>query len=130
MLRVLLIEHDKPTRDIIKTGLDSFQEFEVDFAEDAWAVNMAKAKSYDLIIANLKLGNHVDGMALVKEIREFEKEAEILLLTHGRSSKLLSKEKSLTNITGLIPLPIDEVSFYKTIARVRDRIKPRRRPEF
>ena len=126
MLKVLLIEHDKQNRDIIKVGLENFQEFEVDFADDAWAVDMAREKTYDLVIANLKLGERVDGMALVKEIREFDPDVEILLLTHGRSSRLLSKEKALSDITGLIPLPIDEMSFFKTISRVKDRIKSKR----
>ena len=128
MLRVLLIENDKKIRDIIKVGLDNFQEFEVDFAEDGWAVSMAEAKSYDLIIADLRLGDRVDGMALIKEIRQFDAESEVLLLSHGRSSRLLTKEKALTGIMGIIPLPIEEVSFYKTLSRVRDRIQRKRRP--
>ena len=122
MIKVLLIESDTKNRDIVDVGLENFQAFEVDHAEDAWGVEMARENSYDLIIVNLVLANHTDGMELVKLIREFEEEAEIVVMTRGKSSRLLSKEKSTSNIFSLLSLPIDEQAFFKTIMRVKDRI--------
>ncbi len=127
MYKVLIIEQDKRNRDIIKVGLDNFQQFEVDYAEDAWGVELAREKSYDVIIASLKLAGRTDGMMLVKQIREFDSDVEILMLTHGRSSRLLNKEKALSDIFGLIQLPVDEDAFFKTMARLTDRLKNKRR---
>lgn len=123
MIDVLLIESDPKTRDIIKVGLAQFQAFEVDTAHDSWAVEMAREKNYDLLIANLVLADKLDGMELIRGIREFNQDAEVLVLTRGKSSKLLSKEKSTANIFALIPLPIDEQAFFKTISRVKTRIE-------
>jgi DNA-binding response OmpR family regulator len=104
-------------------GLDQFQVFDVDHAEDAWGVEMAREGSYDLMLANLELGKGVDGLDIVKEIREFDDKAEIVLITRGRSSKLLSKEKAAQNIFALLTQPVEEQPFFKLLARVRERIE-------
>lgn len=126
MIKSLLIESDPKNRDIIRTGLDQFQVFAVDCAQDAWGVDMAREKAYDLIVVDLELGGRADGMAVVRQIREFDQDAEIVLITRGRSSRLLSKEKAVSNIFALLPLPLDEVGFFKLLARVRDRIESRK----
>lgn len=126
MIKSLLIESDPKNRDIIRTGLDQFQVFAVDCAEDAWGVDMAREKPYDLVVVDLELGGRADGMAVVRQIREFDQDAEIVLITRGRSSRLLSKEKAVSNIFALLPLPLDEVGFFKLLARVRDRIESRK----
>ncbi|MHC4472703.1 MAG: response regulator [Planctomycetota bacterium] len=123
MIKVLLIESDPKTRDIITVGLDQFQVFDVDHAEDAWGVEMAREGSYDLMLVNLELGKGVDGLDIVKEIREFDDKAEIVLITRGRSSKLLSKEKAAQNIFALLTQPVEEQPFFKLLARVRERIE-------
>lgn len=126
MIKALLIEADPRNRDIIRTGLDQFQVFHVDAIDDEFGVEMAKEKPYDLIIADIELGEQVDGMDVVRRIREFDQNAEILLATRGKSSRLLSKEKANSNIFALLPLPVEEVSFFKLLARVRDRIEAKR----
>ena len=40
MIKVLLIESDPETRDIIQVGLDNFQVFEVDHASDTWGLEL------------------------------------------------------------------------------------------
>jgi DNA-binding response OmpR family regulator len=127
MIKVLLIESDPKTRDIIEVGLDNFQAFEVDNAEDSWAVEMAKENSYDLLLVDLELADHVDGMEVVRQIREADPEVEIIVITKGRSSKLLSKEKNALNVFALLPTPIEELSFFKLIGRVRDRIESKKK---
>jgi len=123
MIKVLLIESEPKVRDIIMVGLDQFQVFEVDHAEDEWAVEMAREKPYDLVLVNLELGKGVDGMEIAKLIREYEKDAEIVLITRGRSSKLISKEKAALNVFALLTLPIEEEPFFKMVARAKDRIE-------
>ena len=127
MIKVLLIESDPKTRDIIEVGLDNFQAFEVDHADDAWAVDMAKEKAYDLVIVNIELANRVDGMDVVRQIREGDQEVEIIVITKGKSSRLLSKEKAVCGVFALLPTPIEELSFFKLIGRVRDRIEAKKK---
>ena len=127
MIKVLLIESDPKTRDIIEVGLDNFQTFDVDHAEDAWAVEMAREKAYDLVLVNLELANHVDGMDVVHKIREKDKEVEIIVITKGKSSRLLSKEKAVSGVFALLPTPIEEQAFFKLIGRVRDRIETKKK---
>ena len=127
MIKVLLIESDARTRDIIEVGLDNFQAFDVDHAEDAWAVEMAKQNSYDLLLVDLELANHVDGMDVVRQIREADSDVEIIVITKGKSSKLLSKEKNALNVFALLPTPIEELAFFKLIGRVRDRIETKKK---
>jgi len=127
MIKVLLIESDPKTRDIIEVGLDNFQVFEVDNAEDSWAVDMAKEKSYDLVLVNLELANHVDGMDVVRKIREADQEVEIIVITRGKSSRLLSKEKAVSGVFALLPSPIEELAFFKLIGRVRDWIESKKK---
>jgi DNA-binding response OmpR family regulator len=127
MIKALLIESDPKTRDIIEVGLDNFQAFEVDHAEDAWAVDMAKEKSYDLVLVNLELANHVDGMEVVRQIREADPDVEIIVVTRGKSSRLLSKEKAVSGVFAVLPTPIEEQAFFKLIGRVRDRIETKKK---
>jgi len=123
MIKVLLIESDPKTRDIIRVGLDNFQVFEVDLADDTWGVDMAKEKKYDLVIVDLELAGGADGMNVVHQIREFDEDTEIILVTKGKSSRLLSKEKAASNLFALLSTPVNELSFCKMISRVRDRIE-------
>lgn len=127
MIKVLLIESDPKTRDIIEVGLDNFQVFEVDHAIDSWGVEMAKENTYDLIMVNLELANHTDGMEVVRQIREFDQGVEVIVITKGKSSRLLSKEKAVSNIFALLAAPIEEQNFFKLIARARDRIDSKKR---
>jgi DNA-binding response OmpR family regulator len=122
-MKALLIEADPKNRDIIRTGLDQFQAFQVDHAVDDWGVDMAREKQYDLILVDLELANGADGMTVIKSIREFDSKVEIILITRGRTSRLLSKEKQTSNLFGLLHLPIEEMSFFKLLARARDRMK-------
>jgi DNA-binding NtrC family response regulator len=127
MIKVLLIESDPKTRDIIEVGLDNFQVFEVDHAVDAWGVEMAKENTYDLIMVDIELANRTDGMEVVRQIREFDQGVEVIVVTKGKSSRLLSKEKAVSNIFALLSAPIEEQAFFKLIARARDRIESKKR---
>ena len=126
MIKVLLIESDSANRDIIKVGLSEFQVFEVDHAVDEQAVEMAEDGQYDLVIANVELAERQDGLQIIRRIREICPAAEIIALARGKSSRLLAKEKTASSLSATIPIPIDAADFYKTIARVKQRIESTR----
>jgi DNA-binding response OmpR family regulator len=123
MIKALLIESDPRLGDIIEVGLDTFQAFEVDRAKDSSATTMMRDKPYDLIIANFDLGGKGDGVAVIRQIREDNQEVEIIAVASGKSSRSHAKEKAAANLFAVLPLPLDERHFYKTLARARDRIE-------
>ena len=128
-LRALLIESDPATRDLLRVGLESFDEVVVDVAEDRWGVELVRDRPYDLVLIDLDLGDDSDGFAHVGTIREYDERPLIIAVKPGRTSRHLSREKNAHDIFALITLPLDVPAFFKTIARARDRILESRRDD-
>ena len=123
MIRCLLVAGEKQARDTIRVGLDQTNAFEVDTAEDQWAVEMAKAKSYQVVIADSTLGDGTDGLEFLAKIRDVLPEAELLLI--GRSkvqSRYVTRDKQKLGIYALLQFPLETLDFFKTIARLLDRL--------
>jgi len=123
MIRALLIESDPRLRDIIEVGLETFQAFEIERAKDASALSMIREKEFDLLLVNADVEGKGDGLKIIRQVRETNQTVEILVLAEGKATKTMIREKSACNIFAVLPLPIDELHFYKTIARARDRIE-------
>ncbi len=123
MIRCLLVAADKQARDIIKVGLDQTGAFETDVGEDAWALEIAKTRRHQVVIADSTLADGGDGMEFLARIREVLPEAELLLL--GRSkvqSRYVTRDKQKLGIYALVPYPIETLGFFKTIGRLIDRL--------
>ncbi len=123
MIRALLIESDPRLRDIIEVGLDTFQAFEIDRTKDSSAILMAREKTYDLIIANFELARKGEGLKVIRQIRDQCESVEIIALAPGKTARSHAKEKASTNLFAILPIPLNEQHFFKTIARARDRIE-------
>ena len=123
MIRALLIESDPRLRDIIEVGLDTFQAFEIDRAKDSAAISMAREKAYDLIIVDFELPRKGEGIDVIRKIRELCETVEIIALAPGKTARTCAKEKASANLFAVLPIPLNEQSFFKTIARARDRIE-------
>jgi DNA-binding NtrC family response regulator len=121
-LHVLVVEEDPRTRDLLRVGLDSFANFAVDSTEPAWAQDAVRDRTFDLVLVNLEPGDGTDGLDVVRTIRELDPNPEFILLTKGKSSRFLSSQKNANNIFAFLTLPLDVATFFKTIARARDRI--------
>ena len=121
-LHVLVVEADPRTRDLLRVGLDSFANFEVESVEPRWAADRVMERSFHLVLVNLEIPDGIDGLDIVQEIREVDPRPEFILLTKGRSSRFLSSQKNAHNIFAFLTLPLDVAAFFKTIARARDRI--------
>jgi DNA-binding NtrC family response regulator len=119
---VLIVEDDTRTRDLLRVGLDTFPSFAVDSVEPGWAADSVRDRSFDLILLNTETPGSTDGLDLVQQIREIDPRPEFILLTRGRSSRFLSSQKNANNIFAFLTLPLDVPTFFKTIARARDRI--------
>lgn len=125
MVKALLIESDPRVRDLIAVGLRNFPDFVVDHSDDAWAVEMAKERSYDLIIADIELAGGASGLDLVKKIRGFDPHVEVILVGRGKAARAAAKEKSAANVFAVLHLPFQEEGFFKLISRAKDRIESR-----
>jgi DNA-binding NtrC family response regulator len=123
MIPCLLVAGEKQARDTIRVGLDQTNAFEVDTADDQWAVEMTKAKTYQVVIADSTLADGTDGLEFLAKIREVLPEAELLLI--GRSkvqNRYVTRDKQKLGIYALLQFPLETLDFFKTIARLLDRL--------
>ena len=122
MIPCLLVTTDPAARDIINVGLEQTQAFEVDTAEDAWALEMARSKVYRVVIMDADLTT-TDGLDLLKKIREVRPNAEHLVIARDRNqSRTLMRDKEQSSIYGFVHLPVDTLEFFKMLARLMERL--------
>ncbi len=70
--RILIVEDDALTRDIMKRQLDKF--YNIDFAVDGReALELFDLNNYALILMDINLGIGKNGIEVMKEIRKSEK---------------------------------------------------------
>ncbi len=123
MIRCLLVAGEKQARDAIKVGLDQTGAFEVETAEDSWALEMAKAKTYQVVIADTTLADGGDGLELLRRIREVAPEAELLLIARNKGqSRYLTRDKQQLGIYAFLHFPIETVEFFRTVGRLIERL--------
>jgi len=123
MIRCLLIAGDKEARDVIKVGLEQAGAFEIETAEDAWAFEMVKTKPYQVVVVDTTLADGGDGFELLRRVREALPQAEILLVSRAENqSRVAGKDKKEFGVYAFVPYPVDTLDFFKTIARLVDRL--------
>ena len=123
MIQCLLVAGDKPASDTIKVGLDQTGAFEVDTAEDQWAEEMAKAKTYQVVIADTTLADGSDGLELLRKVRTALPSAELLMIARNKGqSRYLTQDKQALGIYAFLQFPIEKVEFFKTLARLVERV--------
>ncbi|HKB86078.1 MAG TPA: response regulator [Ignavibacteriaceae bacterium] len=70
--KILIVEDDALTRDIMKRQLDKF--YRIDFAVDGKeALDLFEQNNYALILMDINLGIGKNGIEVMKEIRKSEK---------------------------------------------------------
>lgn len=123
MIPCLLVAGEKQARDAVKVGLDQTGAFQVDVAEDAWAVEIAKTKPYQVVVADTTLGDGTDGLDFLAKVREVLPEAELLLVARSKvQGRLVTRDKQKLGIYALIQFPVETLDFFKTIGRLLDRL--------
>ena len=79
-MKILLIEDEEDLAYAIKLGLEKYS-YTVELAQDGQAgLELAEINEYDLIILDLNLPLK-DGLDVLKEIREFDQELKIIILS-------------------------------------------------
>ena len=123
MIQCLVITGDPAARDVVRTGLEETGACEVDVAEDAWAVELADARPYRIVVADGTLADGSDGLDLLRKMREKLPEAELLLITRNRNqARYLARDKQQLGLSAYIHLPVETGEFFKGLARVLERL--------
>ena len=92
-MRILIVEDEHKIANAIKRGLEQ-QTYAVDVAYDGDnGQSMAESEVYDLIILDRMLPGSIDGMGILKTLRQAKNHTPILLLT--------AKDKVLDRAEGL-----------------------------
>jgi len=125
MIRCLLVTGDKAVRDIVKVGLDQMGGFAVDTAEDAWAFEMIRAKTYAVVVADTTLADGGDGIELLRTVRTSLPDAELLLVARDADRAAKARDKQEFGVYSFLSYPVDAGEFYKTIARLAERVASR-----
>lgn len=82
MIKLLVVDDEENIREVLKEYAE-FEGIEVDEASDGMkAIEMAKAKDYDIIIMDVMLPR-LDGYSACKEIRKFKQTPMLMLSARG-----------------------------------------------
>jgi DNA-binding response OmpR family regulator len=114
-MRILIVEDEYKIANAVKRGLEQ-QSYAVDVAyngDDGLA--MANSGEYDLIILDRMLPGTIDGMGILKKLREDKNTCPILILT--AKDKILDKAQGLN--LGADDYLVKPFAFVELIARVR-----------
>ncbi|BAI80231.1 two-component system, NtrC family, response regulator AtoC [Deferribacter desulfuricans SSM1] len=89
MLKILVVDDDKNSRDIIKLSLEN--SYEVDVAlNGVHALELIRSKSYDVVICDYVM-NEIDGIEVLKKLRKIGSNAVFILITAFGSSDIAIK---------------------------------------
>lgn len=114
-MRILVVEDEHKIANAIKQGLTQ-QSYAVDVAYDGdEGLAMATTENYDLIILDRMMPGSVDGMGILKALRDEKNHVPVLLLT--AKDKVLDRAHGLNS--GADDYLVKPFSFVELIARVR-----------
>lgn len=79
MLKILVVDDDKDSRDLLKMSLGD--QYDVDIAVDGVnAVSILSDKSYDVVICDLVM-NNLDGFDVLKQVKKLSVDTMFILIT-------------------------------------------------
>lgn len=114
-MRILIVEDDHKIANAIKKGLER-QSYAVDVTYDGdGGLSMATTEPYDLIILDRMLPGSIDGIGILKSLRESSIHTPVLLLT--AKDKVLDRAEGLN--AGADDYLVKPFAFVELIARVR-----------
>jgi DNA-binding response OmpR family regulator len=114
-MRILVVEDEHKIANAVKRGLEQ-QSYAVDVAYDGDdGLAMATSEPYDLIILDRMLPGSIDGIGILKKLREQKLHMPVLLLT--AKDKVLDRAHGLNS--GADDYLVKPFAFLELIARVR-----------
>jgi DNA-binding response OmpR family regulator len=119
-MEVLLVEKDPLTRDMVKVGLQQFDEFHVTVGTGHAGVSEARGKVFDCVFLGVDPGEK-DTMKLLQHLRSFDTATELFVLTDPRNVKDMAKLKSKYDIHSFVYAPIAVKEFFGLLGRFLER---------
>lgn len=114
-MRILIVEDEHKIARAIKRGLEQ-QSYAVDVSYDGdEGLAMATTEPYDLIILDRMLPGVVDGVGILRQLRESQNHVPVLLLT--AKDRVLDRAEGLN--AGADDYLVKPFAFVELIARVR-----------
>lgn len=122
-MRILVVEDEHKIANALKRGLE-LQSYAVDIAHRGDdGLSMATTEPYDLIILDRMLPGSIDGLGIVRQLRDAGNHVPILILT--AKDRVIDRAAGLN--TGADDYLVKPFAFVELIARVRALL--RRSPE-
>jgi len=101
--RIMVVDDEASIRDLLAKTL-ALAEYDVDLAPDGRAaLDRMRISAYDLLITDLKMPV-MDGLTLIREVRRFQPEIPILIIT-GYSTEASAIEAINLGVTGYLTKP-------------------------
>ncbi len=123
MPRCLIVSGDAPVRDAIKVGLAQVRDMVVETAADAWAIELVRAGSYDLVVADAQLADGTDGVEFLRDVQAASPATLLALATSAKpQARVLARDRTEVDVCAFFRVPITTAEFYRTLARVVERL--------
>ena len=119
-MEVLLVEKDPLIRDMVKVGLQQFDEFQVTVGSGHAGVSEARGKIFDCVFLGAD-PREKDTMKLLQHLRSFDTTTELFVLTAPRNVKDMTVEKSKYDIHSFVQTPIVVKEFFGLLGRFIER---------
>jgi two-component system, OmpR family, copper resistance phosphate regulon response regulator CusR len=114
-MRILIVEDEPKIANAVKRGLEQ-QSYAVDACYDGDSgLAMATTEPYDLVILDLMIPGSVDGIGILRDMRERDINTPVLLLT--AKDRVLDKVEGLN--AGADDYLVKPFAFVELLARVR-----------
>lgn len=114
-MRILIVEDEHKIANAVKRGLEQ-QSYAVDVAYDGDSgLTMATTENYDLLVLDRMLPGKVDGIGILKTLRQAGDHTPILILT--AKDRILDKAEGLN--AGADDYLVKPFAFVELIARIR-----------
>jgi two-component system KDP operon response regulator KdpE len=125
-MRILVVEDEPDIRKLLKEGLETYTGFRVDTAADGSAVEMARRRRYDLIIADMHLSEDLDALTVIRQITEFDERVRFIVMTGKKrldvATKLVQAVKG-NQVSSFLFKPFDLEELCVAVDRVRDQVR-------
>ena len=123
---VLLVEKDPLIRDLVKVGLQQFDDFHVTVGVGHAGISQARAKQFDCVFLGVD-PREKDTMKLLKHLRSFDSATELFVLSTPKNVKDISAEKSRYDIHTFVQTPIVAKEFFALMSRFIERRTDRKK---
>ncbi|MBK8975413.1 MAG: response regulator transcription factor [Planctomycetes bacterium] len=118
---ILLVESDRLVRDQIKVGLHQFPEFQVTTGEGYGGLNKLRQQRYDLVFVGVR-ADSAEARRTIEYLRSFDQSIDLVVVAPHRTARDLVGEKSRLDIWSFLSTPIQDLDFFRLVARIRDRL--------